>query len=271
VPELPEVETTLRGIAPHVTGHTVDAVVVRHWQLRWPVPPQLPGLLKGETIREVRRRAKYLLLEFPAGTLILHLGMSGSLRVVERDTPARKHDHLDVQLDTGKSLRLTDPRRFGAALWTGDSPEQHPLLRDLGPEPLTDEFNGERLFRLSRGRRVAVKNFIMDSCIVVGVGNIYANEALFLSGIRPGKAAGRITRAQYDLLATQIRYVLTQAIAAGGTTLRDFIGSDGKPGYFKQQLFVYGRSGENCLQCETPLKTRRLGQRATVYCPDCQR
>ncbi|MCW8195654.1 bifunctional DNA-formamidopyrimidine glycosylase/DNA-(apurinic or apyrimidinic site) lyase [Proteobacteria bacterium 005FR1] len=271
MPELPEVETTARGIAPHVTGHTVQEVVVRHWQLRWPVPANLPELLKGGVIEQVRRRAKYLLLEFPHGTLILHLGMSGSLQLVDTGTAARKHDHLDLQLDTGKSLRLTDPRRFGAALWTDEPAEQHPLLRALGPEPLTEEFSGERLFRSSRGRRVSVKTFIMDNKVVVGVGNIYANEALFLAGIRPGKAAGRISRPQYDLLAEQIKHVLAKAIAAGGTTLRDFLGSDGKPGYFKQQLFVYGRSGENCLQCETPLKTRRLGQRATVYCPTCQR
>lgn len=271
MPELPEVETTRRGIAPHLIGQTVERAVVRHWQMRWPVPPTLPELVKGQTIHAVRRRAKYLLLTFPAGTLILHLGMSGSLRIVERNTPAGKHDHLDLQLVSGKSLRLTDPRRFGAALWTSDPPEQHPLLCKLGPEPLTEEFTGERLFRLSRGRRVAVKSFVMDSDIVVGVGNIYANEALFLSGIRPGKAAGRITRARYYSLAEQIKQVLTRAIDAGGTTLRDFLGSDGKPGYFKQQLFVYGRSGECCLHCETPLKTSRLGQRATVYCPACQR
>lgn len=271
MPELPEVETTLRGITPHVANQEVTQVLVRHWQLRWPVPAQLPSLLAGHQVKGLRRRAKYLIFSFSHGDLILHLGMSGSLRVVDQNAAAQKHDHLDLQFTTGKTLRLTDPRRFGAVLWTSGTLDEHPLFRHLGPEPLTLDFNGDYLFEKSRGRRLPVKSFVMDSKIVVGVGNIYANEALFLAGIRPGKAAGRITRPQYQVLAEQIRSVLSKAIAAGGTTLRDFLGSDGKPGYFKQQLFVYGRGGEPCLQCQTPLKTKRLGQRATVYCAYCQR
>lgn len=271
MPELPEVETTLRGIAPHVTNNTVKAVLVRHWQMRWPVPANLPELLRGKKILGLERRGKYLLFRFSKGHLILHLGMSGSLRVVEHGTPPGKHDHLDLQLTTGKSLRFTDPRRFGAVLWTQEPVERHPLLAQLGPEPLSVEFDGDYLFRQSCGRRLAVKLFIMDSKVVVGVGNIYANEALFLAGIRPGKAAGRLSRAQCHVLVEEIKKVLKRAIAAGGTTLRDFTNSEGKPGYFKQELFVYGREGEACLRCDNVLKNKRLGQRATVYCSLCQR
>jgi formamidopyrimidine-DNA glycosylase len=281
VPELPEVETTLRGIAPHVVNKAIAKVVVRHWQLRWPVSPELPRLLTGRTVLALKRRGKYLIFTLTHGSLIVHLGMSGSLRVVESNTAAGKHDHLDLIFATGKStsgkkrpagksLRFTDPRRFGAVLWTSDPVENYPLLQRLGPEPLTGEFNPEYLFQQSRERRVGVKLFIMDSKIVVGVGNIYANEALFLAGIRPGKAAGRLSRVESGRLVEAIKNVLSKAIAAGGTTLRDFLGGDGKPGYFKQQLFVYGRSGEACLICRTPLKMKRLGQRATVYCSHCQ-
>lgn len=270
MPELPEVETTLRGISPHLLNQKIEQVLVRHWQLRWPVPAELPSLLKGREVLGLRRRAKYLIVSFDDGHLILHLGMSGRLRLVDHGTPAQKHDHLDFQISSGKILRYTDPRRFGAVLWTEDAIDQHPLFRHLGPEPLTTELDGDYLFQRSRGRRMAVKSFVMDSTVVVGVGNIYANEALFLAGIRPGKAAGRITRTQYVRLAEQIKIVLAKAIAAGGTTLRDFLGSDGKPGYFKQELFVYGRGGEACLQCQALLKTKRLAQRATVYCANCQ-
>lgn len=270
MPELPEVETTLRGIAPHLLHDVVDKVVVRHWQLRWPVPDDLPGRIQGQQLLDLSRRAKYLIFSFPAGQLIMHLGMSGSLRLVQRDTPPAKHDHLDFQFASGKVLRFTDPRRFGAALWT-DAAHQHALLEDLGPEPLSKDFSGEYLYQNSRGRRLSIKAFIMDSKVVVGVGNIYANEALFLAGLRPGKAAGRLTRKDSERLVTQIKAVLEKAIAAGGTTLRDFIGGDGKPGYFKQELLVYGRGGEPCVQCQTALKLIRQGQRATVYCPNCQK
>lgn len=271
MPELPEVETTLRGIAPHLLNGTVERVVVRHWQLRWPVPSDLPHHIQGQKLLDVQRRGKYLIFSFPAGQLIMHLGMSGSLRLVEAGSPPAKHDHLDFQFSSGKTLRFTDPRRFGAALWTTGDAQQHVLLHELGPEPLSDDFSGDYLYRCSRGRRLSIKAFIMDSKVVVGVGNIYANEALFLARIRPGRAAGRTTRADCERLVAQIKVVLAKAIAAGGTTLRDFIGGDGKPGYFKQELLVYGRGGEPCVQCGVPLKLIRQGQRATVYCPDCQR
>lgn len=271
MPELPEVETTRRGIAPFVVNHAVVRVVVRQPQLRWPVPSNLPQLLQGQLVRDLRRRAKYLLMQFAHGTLLLHLGMSGSLRIVERQCAAQKHDHIDIEFDNGRMLRFTDPRRFGAVLWTESAPTLHPLLVDLGPEPLSDAFDGDYLFQRSRKRQQAVKNFIMDGHIVVGVGNIYANEALFQAGIRPSKRAGKVTQDQYQRLAQAIKDVLMQAITAGGTTLRDFVGGDGRPGYFAQSLFVYGRDGEACRRCQSLLKQRRIGQRASVYCPQCQK
>lgn len=271
MPELPEVETTRRGIAPHLVGHEVATVVVRHPQLRWPVPRGLAGTLRGQRIGAVERRGKYLLLRFAHGTLILHLGMSGSLRLIPAATPAGKHDHFDLVLDSGLALRLTDPRRFGAVLWTTADPAEHTLLRDLGPEPLGREFGGEYLYHTSRKRRTAIKVFIMDSKVVVGVGNIYASEALFRAGIHPGRAAGSLSRARCDRLAAAIKAVLREAIQQGGTTLRDFTGSDGRPGYFAQALRVYGRAGATCLSCGTTLRQMRQGQRATYYCPRCQR
>lgn len=270
MPELPEVETTLRGVAPHLINKTVRQVTVRHWQLRWPVPADLPARLQGQKLLQLQRRGKYLIFSFASGQLIMHLGMSGSLRLVQANTPPAKHDHLDIQFASGQVLRFTDPRRFGAALWT-DAAHQHDLLSELGPEPLSEDFSGDYLYRKSRGRRVSIKAFVMDSKVVVGVGNIYANEALFLAGIRPGKAAGRLSRADSQRLVEQIKVVLERTIAAGGTTLRDFLGGDGKPGYFKQELLVYGRGGEPCVQCSAPLKLIRQGQRATVYCSHCQR
>jgi len=271
MPELPEVETTRRGIAPHLTGHAVADVIVRHPQLRWPVPRGLAGKLRGCVVQAVERRAKYLLLRFERGTLILHLGMSGSLRLIDAGTPAGKHDHFDLVLDTGRALRLTDPRRFGAVLWTRDDPMQHELLRDLGPEPLGDEFNADYLYRATRKRKTAIKLFIMDSKIVVGVGNIYASEALFRAGIHPSRAAGGLSQERCARLVAAIREVLHEAIKQGGTTLRDFIGGDGKPGYFAQQLRVYGRAGEPCTACGATIKQTRHGQRSTYYCPRCQR
>jgi formamidopyrimidine-DNA glycosylase len=271
MPELPEVETTRRGIAPHISGKKVILVRVRQPRLRWPVPGRLAGEIAGQTITSVGRRGKYLLLATDAGTAILHLGMSGSLRVVDANTPAGKHDHVDIVLNDQRALRLTDPRRFGALLWTRRPPQQHKLLRDLGPEPLGAAFSGAYLHAVSRGRKVAIKHFIMNSHIVVGIGNIYANEALYMAGIHPRRAAGRISRRKYELLVEVVREVLNDAITRGGTTLRDFVGSDGKPGYFGLDLNVYGKGGEPCISCQTLIREIRQGQRATFYCTECQR
>ncbi len=271
MPELPEVETTRRGIAPHLKGAVITAAVVRQPRLRWPVPDRLNELLRGQRLVEVGRRAKYLLLEFETGVLIIHLGMSGSLRLVAADTPVARHDHIDLCFGNGRTLRYTDPRRFGSVLWCEGALDVHPLLQKLGPEPLSSEFDGERLLLLSRNKKQSVKTFIMDNHVVVGVGNIYANEALFEAGIDPRRAAGRISAKRYRQLAEIIRQVLARAIEQGGTTLKDFVGGDGKPGYFQQELQVYGRGGEACKRCRLPLKEVKLGQRSTVFCPGCQR
>lgn len=270
MPELPEVETTRRGIAPHLLGQTIERVVVRDRRLRWPIPEDLDVRLSGQRIEAVERRAKYLLIRVQSGTLIAHLGMSGSLRLVPAELPAAKHEHVDILLGSGQALRYTDPRRFGALLWS-ELPLQHPLLASLGPEPLDEGFDGRRLYELSRGRSMAVKPFIMDNAVVVGVGNIYASEALFAAGIDPRRPAGGISRARYERLAAEIKRILAMAIERGGTTLRDFVGGDGKPGYFQQELFVYGRGGAFCKQCGSTLREVRLGQRASVYCGRCQR
>lgn len=270
MPELPEVETTRRGVAPHVNGRRVRSLLVREPRLRWPIPDELPAILAGQRISEVERRAKYLLFHSAPGSLLVHLGMSGSLRLVAPSEPAAFHDHFDLVLSGDKILRYNDPRRFGCCLWQAAG-ETHPLLAGLGPEPLSDEFDGELLYRRSRGRRGPVKSFLMDQKIVVGVGNIYANEALFLAGIRPQRAAGRISLARYQLLAERVKQVLTSAIDQGGTTLRDFVGGDGKPGYFAQQLYVYGREGLSCKHCGKKLQESRISQRTTVYCVACQR
>ena len=271
MPELPEVETTRRGIEPWLVGRRVAAVEVREPRLRWPVPADIGTLLPGQRLERVTRRGKFLLLTCPAGHLILHLGMSGSLRIAPADAPPEKHDHLDVVMDDGRCLRLRDPRRFGAALWSVDDPLNHPLLVHLGPEPLEDGFNAEWLHRLSRNRRVAVKSFLMNSRVVAGVGNIYASEALYLAGVHPARAAGRISIGRYARLVTSVRRVLADAIAAGGTTLRDFVDSSGSPGYFAQRLRVYGRSAEACERCGAPVRSRVIGQRSTFFCPRCQR
>lgn len=270
MPELPEVETTRRGIAPHLLGQTIERVVVRDRRLRWPIPEDLDVRLSGQRIEAVERRAKYLLIRVQSGTLIAHLGMSGSLRLVPAELPAAKHEHVDILLGSGQALRYTDPRRFGALLWS-ELPLEHPLLASLGPEPLDEGFDGRRLYELSRGRSMAVKPFIMDNAVVVGVGNIYASEALFAAGIDPRKPAGSISKARYLRLAEEIKRILAIAIERGGTTLRDFVGGDGQPGYFQQELFVYGRGGEFCKVCGSTLREIRLGQRASVYCPRCQR
>lgn len=270
MPELPEVETTLRGIAPHLEGHAIAAVVVRNPSLRWPVPAEV-ARAEGQRVVSCRRRAKYLLIELEAGGLMIHLGMSGSLRVCDADDAARKHDHFDIVLDSGRCVRFNDSRRFGALLWLDADPEAHELLRDLGPEPLSHSFSGVLLWRLSRGRRGAVKSFIMDGRVVVGVGNIYASEALFMSGIHPSRPAGRVSSARYEALAAAIRDVLARAIRRGGTTLRDFVNADGDPGYFAQDLLVYEREGHPCFQCGAPIRRRVIGQRSSYYCVRCQR
>lgn len=271
MPELPEVETTLRGIRPHLLGQTVASLVVREARLRWPIPGNLPEQLQGQPIGTLERRGKYLLIGVGQGTLILHLGMSGSLRVTEASIPPRKHDHYDLILPGGTCLRFHDPRRFGCLLWTEADPAQHPLIAVLGPEPLGDGFTVAHLHARSRGRTAAVKSFIMDSHVVVGVGNIYASESLFRAGIAPQRAAGEISRAGYGRLVDAIRAVLLASIEQGGTTLRDFVNESGHPGYFKQTLNVYDRAGKPCRVCGTPIKPGRLGQRSTFWCPRCQR
>jgi len=270
MPELPEVETTLRGIAPHLEGRRISEVAVRNPSLRWPVPAEVRRA-EGQAVLNCRRRAKYLLVELENGGLMIHLGMSGSLRVCDPDDAPRKHDHVDIVTDSGRCIRFNDPRRFGALLWWDADPEAHALLRDLGPEPLSDAFSGAHLHRLSRGRKGAVKNFIMDGHVVVGVGNIYASEALFMSGIHPARAAGRVSAVRYEALAAAIRDVLAHAIRRGGTTLRDFVNSEGNPGYFAQELLVYEREGNPCLQCGAPVRRRVIGQRSSYFCPHCQR
>jgi len=275
LPELPEVETTRRGIAPYLIGRRVVGVTLRRPDLRWPIPAAISELLPGQRIEAVERRAKYLLLHTQAGSALLHLGMSGVLRVLPPDAPVGKHDHVDIALErtstqAGRILRFTDPRRFGCLLWQAPG-EIHSLLANLGPEPLTDAFDGDLLWHLSRGRKAAVKLFLMDNAVVVGVGNIYASEALFAAGIDPRRAAGSISRARYARLASEVKRILAWAIERGGTTLRDFINPDGAPGYFFRELNVYGRAGEACQVCGTAIRQVVLGQRSTFWCPHCQR
>jgi len=271
MPELPEVETTRQGISAYVCESPIANVTVREPRLRWPVPPTLPQILKGHTFKEVSRRGKYLLLSTDNGTLIIHLGMSGSLRILSEYIEPGKHDHVDIVFANNKVLRLKDPRRFGAVLWCETTPNQHQLLENLGIEPLSAEFNGGFLYQQGHKRKVAVKQFIMNSHIVVGVGNIYANEALFLAGIKPTQSVNKISRQRMDKLADAIKLVLKKAIKKGGTSLRDFTRSDGNPGYFKQSLNVYGRESEACINCGSAIRLVRQGQRATYYCPRCQK
>jgi formamidopyrimidine-DNA glycosylase len=271
MPELPEVETTRRGIETAVVDHAIERIIVREPRLRWRVPAELPQLAAGQHVNALSRRAKYLLFSLGNGTVIVHLGMSGSLRVLPAATPPLLHDHLDIVLDTGLCLRFNDPRRFGSVLWTVDAPETHPLLRSLGPEPLSPEFNGSALARAARGRRVAIKQLLMNSQVVVGVGNIYASEALFRAGIRPRRVAGRLKPDEFDALAKSIKQVLREAIRSGGTTLRDYVNADGMPGYFRQKLFVYERTDEPCRVCKTPIKHLVQGQRSTYFCGTCQK
>ena len=270
MPELPEVETSRRGIAPWLEGQAISAVVIRNRRLRWPVARGLEKKLTGATVTSVGRRAKYLLIGTERGSAILHLGMSGHVFIVDADTPAGVHDHVDIRLASGKALRLRDPRRFGSLHFSAN-PLTHPLLANLGPEPLGPEFGGEYLWAQSRGRRVAVKPFIMNAAVVVGVGNIYASEALYLAGIHPRRAAGRIARPRYVVLADAVREVLEKAIRAGGTTLRDFYGGDGEAGYFSHELAVYGREDLPCLRCDAPIAAEVIGQRTSYFCRRCQR
>jgi formamidopyrimidine-DNA glycosylase len=275
MPELPEVETTLRGIESYANGAIIESFIVRQRQLRWQVPVDQLVALQGQKIHGCSRRAKYLILTTEKGGIIIHLGMSGSLRVIEpksleHDEPG-KHDHVDIKFKSGYAIRLNDPRKFGSVLFTDQPIDEHKLIKLLGPEPLSDEFNPDYLFKQSRKRNVAVKNFIMNGHVVVGVGNIYASESLFLAGIRPSKKAGRLSKKQCVALVGSIKQVLEKAIHAGGTTLNDFLQTDGKPGYFTQELQVYGRDSQACFVCDTPIKSTVIGQRNTFYCSACQK
>lgn len=271
MPELPEVETTRRGIAPYLKNRRIAAITIRQRKLRWPIPEGIEQLLPGQKCSDVGRRGKYLLLDFDCGTLLIHLGMSGSLRVLEQEVPPGKHDHVDILLDSGSSLRFRDPRRFGAVLWHQGEIYEHPLLSRLGPEPLSADFTFEDFWQRSRGRRKPVKNFIMDSTVVVGIGNIYACEALFLAGIHPNARLDRLKRQRMEALHHYCMDVLEKAVAAGGTTLKDFTSADGSPGYFSQQLHVYGREGQICGQCGDEIKRLVIQGRSSFFCPSCQR
>lgn len=271
MPELPEVETTCKGISPHIENNVISKVIVRNRSLRWPIPTGLNKKLSNQKIISVTRRAKYLLINTEIGTLIVHLGMSGSLRILSIDDAVEKHDHFELQFKDGVCLRLRDPRRFGCVLWEKNDPFKHKLLINLGPEPLNKEFNAELLFERSRKRKTTIKQFIMDAKVVVGVGNIYASESLFLSEVNPKRLAGKITKKNASALTAAIKKILKQAIKQGGTTLKDFRSSDGKPGYFQQKLKVYDRKDEPCVKCKKPIKQIILGQRSTFYCPHCQK
>lgn len=270
MPELPEVETTLRGIAPHMQGQTITRVIVRDTRLRWPIPEEI-SKAEGQRIVKLHRRAKYLLIDLQAGGLLIHLGMSGSLRILTEFRDVEKHDHFDIEMENGVSLRYNDPRRFGAFLWSDGRADSHELLGKLGPEPLTDAFSADYLYQQSRGRKVAIKNFIMNGHVVVGVGNIYASEALFMAGIHPQRAAGKVSLQRYAGLVDAIQDVLSRAIRRGGTTLKDFVNSEGEPGYFAQELLVYDRAGSDCFQCGGPVSQKPIGQRSSYFCPVCQR
>lgn len=270
MPELPEVETTRRGIEPHIQDQIISKIIIRDKRLRWPVPDSLKLEAVDQKVLSVKRRGKYILIETNSGTIILHLGMSGNLRILPADEAPKKHDHIDLILGNGKCLRFHDPRRFGACLWATDNPLDHKLLKNLGPEPWDDAFDADYLYKRSRNRKIVIKNFIMDSKIVVGVGNIYASEALFQSGIRPDIPAGKISKKRFEILIKSIQDILEKSIEQGGTTLKDFLGSSGQPGYFKQELLVYDRAGEDCTQCRDPIIKKVIGQRSSFYCSNCQ-
>ncbi len=270
MPELPEVETTRRGIEPHIVGRRVQALHVRQPSLRWPIPDEMARYFEGESIVALSRRGKYLIITLAGGSALVHLGMSGSLRICSLNEAPKKHDHWDMQFEE-HILRYHDPRRFGAFLWAGDNPMQHKLLAKLGPEPDQEAFNAANLYLASRGKTLAIKNFLMDSQRVVGVGNIYANEALFRAGIYPNTPAGKLSRSRYERLVSSVKEVLAQAIASGGSTLKDYVNGSGSPGYFQQELLAYGRTGEACVQCAEPVREMRIGQRSSFYCGKCQK
>ena len=270
MPELPEVETTKKGISSHVVGKRVNDIIIRERKLRWLIPLNLKKSLKNQYIKKLTRRAKYLLFHTDNGCLIIHLGMSGSLRLVKKDRPHVKHDHVDFIFESKYLLRFHDPRKFGSILWTNKNPNIHRLIAHLGPEPLEDEFNADYLYAKSKNRSVSIKAFIMNSYIVVGVGNIYANEALFLSGINPKCKVNRISRMRYKKLVASIKTILSKAIDMGGTTLRDFVNSDGVPGYFTNELKVYNYAGKPCPQCKNKIRVIKQNQRSTFYCTSCQ-
>lgn len=269
MPELPEVETVRRGLAPHLENRFLQGARVRQPHLRWPIPDDLDALICGQRIHRLSRRGKYLLAQLDHGSLILHLGMSGSLRLVAPDLAPEKHDHFDLLLDDGRLLRYRDPRRFGALLWS-EIPEQHPLIAHLGVEPLTEDFNAASLHALCKGKQSAIKQVLMDAHLIVGVGNIYANESLFRAGIDPRLAAGKLSRPRCARLVDAVREILAQAIAAGGSTLRDFVDGHGNPGYFQQGYAVYGRGGLPCPACTTPIRQIRQHTRSSFFCPKCQ-
>jgi formamidopyrimidine-DNA glycosylase len=270
MPELPEVETTRRGLMPLV-GNTVKSVAIRHATLRWPIPQHLIQLLPQQTLHSLTRRAKYILCEFDTGVLLLHLGMSGRICLLDCNYPPEKHDHFDIEFVDGQVLRLRDPRRFGAVLWIDNKSNDHVLLNSLGPEPLEHEFNAKYLYKALRNKSLAIKNAIMDGHVVVGVGNIYASESLFRASIHPETPAKELSLAKCERLVTEIKSTLNDALRAGGSSLRDFFGTDGNPGYFQQEYFVYARTGEACKVCTKPIKCIRLGQRSTFYCEHCQK
>lgn len=271
MPELPEVETTRRGIEPLIQGKTVKRVIIHNGSLRWPVPTDLVCQLSGDTSLALERRSKYLLARFSSGTLIVHLGMTGHLRVAPVAEPLRKHDHFEIIFTDRSALRFNDPRRFGAILWTKEDPLLHERLSGLGPEPFGEDFSAPYLYERSRGRALAVKPFLMTADVVVGVGNIYASEVLFRAGIDPRLPAGQLSLADCQRLVRVVCEVLAEAIRAGGTTIRDFADSEGRPGYFTQELRVYGRAGEPCYSCGAIIQQLRLGQRSTYFCPACQK
>ncbi len=271
MPELPEVETSRRGIEPHLLYRKITGVTIRQHKLRWPIPKNLPSLAKGQKILEVCRRAKYIYLKLANGCIIIHLGMSGSLRICTNKTPAEKHDHIDITVSNNTVLRLRDPRKFGCVLWQANDINQHKLIKPLGPEPLEDDFNADYLHNKANNRQCSIKSLIMNSHIVVGVGNIYASEALFRAGINPKRKAGKLSLKRMQKLVEAIKLTLNEAIKEGGTTLRDFTGISGQPGYFAQKLLVYGRNGEKCTVCNKPIKQITQQARSTFYCTQCQR
>ena len=271
MPELPEVETTRAGISPHILNQRVQSFYIRQPSLRWTIPFDMASYFESYEISALTRRGKYLVLSTQSGSALIHLGMSGSLRICSEDEPLKKHDHWDMCFQNGLILRYHDPRRFGAFLWAGKNPEQHKLIAKLGPEPIESDFTSGYIYRLSRGRSLAIKNFLMSSQTVVGVGNIYASESLFRAGTHPSKPAGKVSLKRYQALVLAVKSVLAEAIESGGSTLRDYVNGSGSPGYFQQKLSVYGRTGEPCLDCSAPIRQLKIGQRSSFYCPQCQR